>query len=92
MCFLAFQKADLEPGICFLLFSYRCERWEMMNEGERITSCKVSVFSPSGTEVFPLLTVPVADANHIQLVSQDSFQTCIPTYKTKEKVVMCFFF
>lgn len=63
-----------------------------MNEGERITSCKVSVFSPSGTEVFPLLTVPVADANHIQLVSQDSFQTCIPTYKTKEKVVMCFFF
>lgn len=45
----------------------------MMNEGKRIAFCKVSVFSPSGMEVFPLLTVPVADANHIQSVSQDSF-------------------
>lgn len=44
-----------------------------MNEGKRIVFCKVSVFSQLGMEVFPLLTVPVAGASHIQLVSQDSF-------------------
>lgn len=73
ICFLAFQNEDSESRLFFLLFSYCCELSDMMNEGKRIAFCKLSVLSQSGMEVFPLLAVSVADANHIQLVSQDSF-------------------